>query len=164
MSGRQPDRRPRRRPCRVEGRAWWVSGSAATRTRGPKDGGGEPLAAEGVDDLADAITESFGSFAGFKAQPTKAAATTQGSGWGIRAYEPISGRLIVEQVYDHQGNVGQGSTPILVFDAWEHAFCLQYKNQKVDFIDAMWAVVNWQDVARCYAAAQERGNSLLLAP
>ncbi len=52
-------------------------------------------------------------------------ATTQGSGWGVLAYEPLSGHLIVEQVYDHQGNVGQGSTPILVFDAWEHAFYLQ---------------------------------------
>ncbi|MFD6250794.1 superoxide dismutase, partial [Streptomyces roseolus] len=94
------------------------------------EGGGEPLAADGVGELADAITESFGSFAAFKAQLTKASATTQGSGWGVLAYEPISGRLIVEQVYDHQGNVGQGSVPILVFDAWEHAFYLQYKNQK----------------------------------
>lgn len=46
------------------------------------DGGGEPLAADGVGDLADAITDSFGSYAGFKSQLTKAAATTQGSGWG----------------------------------------------------------------------------------
>ncbi|GHH33093.1 superoxide dismutase [Streptomyces sp. CA-294286] len=124
----------------------------------PKDGsgGGEPTAADGVGDLADAITESFGSFAKFKAQLTKAAATTQGSGWGVLAYEPVSGRLIVEQVYDHQGNVGQGSVPVLVFDAWEHAFYLQYKNQKVDFIDAMWAVVNWQDVAKRYAEAKDR--------
>ncbi|MDQ0930770.1 superoxide dismutase [Streptomyces turgidiscabies] len=128
------------------------------------DGGGEPLAADGVGSLADAIAESFGSYAGFKAQLTEAAATTQGSGWGVLAYEPLSGRLIVEQVYDHQGDVGQGSTPILVFDAWEHAFRLQYRNQKVDFIDAMWAVVNWQDVAKRYAAAKERGDSLLLTP
>lgn len=102
--------------------------------------------------------------AGFRSQLTKAAATTQGSGWGVLAYEPVSGRLIVEQVYDHQGNVGQGSVPILVFDAWEHAFYLQYKNQKVDFIEAMWRVVNWQDVARRYAAAKERADVLLLAP
>ncbi len=101
---------------------------------------------------------------GFKAQLTKAAATTQGSGWGVLAYEPVSGRLIVEQVYDHQGNVGQGAVPILVFDAWEHAFYLQYRNQKVDFIEAMWRVVNWQDVAKRYAAAKERADVLLLAP
>ncbi len=59
--------------------------------------------------------------------------------------------------------MGQGSTPILVFDAWEHAFYLQYKNQKVDFIEAMWRVVNWQDVARRLAAAKAREN-VLLAP
>ncbi|MDQ0601727.1 Fe-Mn family superoxide dismutase [Streptomyces canus] len=128
------------------------------------DGGGEPLAVDGVGELADAITESFGSFANLKAQLTKASATTQGSGWGVLAYEPLSGLLIVEQVYDHQGNVGQGSVPILVFDAWEHAFYLQYKNQKVDFIEAMWAVVNWQDVARRYGAAKSRADVLLMAP
>ncbi|GGX15377.1 superoxide dismutase [Fe-Zn] 1 [Streptomyces malachitofuscus] len=103
------------------------------------DGGGEKLEKDGVGELADAIAESFGSFAGFKAQLSKASATTQGSGWGVLAYEPLSGRLIVEQVYDHQGNVGQGSTPILVFDACY----LQCRNQKVDFIEAMWEVVNW---------------------
>ncbi|MFJ1971364.1 superoxide dismutase [Streptomyces sp. NPDC087903] len=128
------------------------------------DGGGEPLAADDLGELADAIVESFGSYAAFKAQLTKAAATTQGSGWGVLAHEPLSGRLIVEQVYDHQGNVGQGATPILVFDAWEHAFYLQYRNQKVDFIDAMWAVVNWQDVARRYTAAASRADVLLLTP
>ncbi|PNG17229.1 superoxide dismutase [Streptomyces cahuitamycinicus] len=131
---------------------------------GPKDGGGEPLAQDGVGELADAITESFGSFAKFRAQLSKASATTQGSGWGVLAYEPLSGRLIVEQVYDHQGNVGQGATPILVFDAWEHAFYLQYRNQKVDFVEAMWQVVNWQDVARRYEAAKSRADVLLLAP
>ncbi|MFJ9644771.1 superoxide dismutase [Streptomyces sp. NPDC004244] len=126
------------------------------------EGGGEPTAADGLGELADAITESFGSFAKFKKQLTFASSATQGSGWGVLAYEPISGRLIVEQIYDHQGNVGQASVPVLVFDAWEHAFYLQYKNQKVDFIEAMWNVVNWQDVARRYADA--KANTPLLIP
>ncbi len=52
--------------------------------------------------------------------------------------------------------------PVLVFDAWEHAFYLQYKNQKVDFIEAMWNVVNWQDVAKRYADA--KANTPLLIP
>ena len=66
---------------------------------------------------------------------------------GALAYEPLAGRLIVEQVYDHQGNVGNGSIPLLVFDAWEHAFYLQYKNVKADFFAALWNIVNWSDVA-----------------
>ncbi|MFI1966179.1 superoxide dismutase [Streptomyces pathocidini] len=126
------------------------------------DGGGEPLEKDGTGELADAIAESFGSFARFRAQLSKAAATTQGSGWGVLAYEPLSRRLIVEQVYDHQGNVGQGSVPLLVFDAWEHAFYLQYRNQKVDFVEAMWRVVNWQDVARRYRTARDGAANLLL--
>ena len=60
--------------------------------------------------------------------------------------------------------MGQCSVPILVFDAWEHAFYLQYKNQKVDFVEAMWRVVNWQDVARRYTAAKSRADVLLPAP
>ncbi|MER5872665.1 superoxide dismutase [Streptomyces sp. NPDC002044] len=126
------------------------------------DGGGVPDEKDGLGDLPAAITESFGSFAAFRKQLTFASSATQGSGWGVLAYEPISGRLIVEQIYDHQGNVGQASVPILVFDAWEHAFYLQYKNQKVDFIEAMWNVVNWQDVAKRYADA--KANTPLLIP
>jgi Fe-Mn family superoxide dismutase len=128
------------------------------------DGGGEPSADDATGELAEAIREYFGSFARFKTQLSKAAATTQGSGWGVLAYEPVSGRLIIEQIYDHQGNVGQGSVPILVFDAWEHAFYLQYRNQKVDFVEAMWRVINWQDVAERYAKAKKHADGLIIAP
>lgn len=113
------------------------------------DGGDRP-----DGDLAEAITEYFGSFEGFHAQLTQATTTIQGSGWGVLAYEPLAGRLLVEQVYDHQGNLGNGSVPLLVFDAWEHAFYLQYKNVKADFVSALWNIVNWSDVASRYAAAK----------
>ena len=93
------------------------------------DGGGKP---EG--DLQAAIEEFFGDFEAFKAQLTAVTTSIQGSGWGALAWEPIGQRLIVEQVYDHQGNVGNGSGPILVIDAWEHAFYLQYKNVKADYV------------------------------
>jgi superoxide dismutase, Fe-Mn family len=106
------------------------------------DGGDEPTGA-----LASAIDEHFGSFAGFRAQLTQATTTIQGSGWGVLAWEPLGRRLLVEQVYDHQGNVGNGSVPLLVFDAWEHAFYLQYKNVKADFVAALWKIVAWDDVA-----------------
>jgi len=105
-------------------------------------GGGEP---EG--ELAAAIKDSFGSFAGFKNQLTQTTATVQGSGWGVLAWDPLGKSLLVEQVYDHQGNIGQGSVPLLVVDIWEHAFYLQYKNVKADYITAFWNLINWSDVS-----------------
>jgi Fe-Mn family superoxide dismutase len=105
-------------------------------------GGGEP-----DGELAAAVTGHFGSFSAFRAQLTEAALNVQGSGWGALSWEPMAGRLIVEQVYDHQGNVGQGGPPLLVLDMWEHAYYLQYKNVKKDWVEAYWHLVNWPDVA-----------------
>ncbi len=106
-------------------------------------------------ELAAAVDKHFGSFDGFRAQLTQATTTIQGSGWGVLAWEPLGRRLLVNQVYDHQGNVGNGSVPLLVFDAWEHAFYLQYKNVKADFVAALWKIVNWADVAERFAAASK---------
>ena len=106
------------------------------------DAGGSP---EG--ELGAAIVDNFGSYDAFRAQLTEAAMNVQGSGWGALSWEPMAGRLIVEQVYDHQGNVGQGGPPLLVLDMWEHAYYLQYKNVKKDWVDAYWHLVNWPDVA-----------------
>jgi Fe-Mn family superoxide dismutase len=59
----------------------------------------------------------------------------------------------VEQVYDHHGNVGHGATPLLVFDAWEHAYYLQYKNVRPDYVTKLWDLVNWTDVSDRYTKA-----------
>ncbi|MFJ3308268.1 superoxide dismutase [Streptomyces sp. NPDC086549] len=112
------------------------------------DGGDRPDGA-----LADAIGEHFGGFEQFKKQLTVATSSVQGPGWGVLAWEPLGKRLIVEQVYDHHGNVGQGSTPLLVFDAWEHAYYLQYKNVRPDYVTKLWGLVNWDGVAARYTAA-----------
>ena len=113
------------------------------------DGGGKPQG-----DLAAAIDDNFGSFDAFKAQLTSATTTVQGSGWGVLAWEPLGKRLYVEQVYDHQGNVGQSGVNLLVFDAWEHAYYLQYENRKADFFEAIWNVINWDDVSARLVAAR----------
>lgn len=115
------------------------------------DGGDKPTGA-----LAAAIDQHLGGFDAFKAQLTAATQTTQGSGWGVLAWEPLGQRLIVTQVYDHQGNVGIGSTPLLVFDSWEHAYYLQYKNVKPDYVAKLWDLINWDDVAARYEAATAR--------
>jgi Fe-Mn family superoxide dismutase len=112
------------------------------------DGGGKPSG-----ELASAIDEHFGSFDAFKSQLTQATTTVQGSGWGALAWEPLGQRLYVEQVYDHQGNVGQSGVNLLVFDAWEHAYYLQYLNVRATYVEALWNIVNWQDVAERFDRA-----------
>ena len=111
-------------------------------------GGGKP-----DGDLADAIDEHLGSFDACKAQLTEAANNVQGSGWGALSWEPVGKRLIVEQVYDHQGNIGQGGPPLLVLDMWEHAYYLQYENRKTEWVDAFWNLVHWDDVAKRFESA-----------
>jgi Fe-Mn family superoxide dismutase len=108
------------------------------------------LSPEGGDkpsgELASAIDDQFGSFDAFRAHFGAAANSIQGSGWAILAYEPLSQRLIIEQLYDQQGNIPHSTTPLLMLDMWEHAFYLQYKNVKAEYVKAFWNVVNWADV------------------
>lgn len=113
------------------------------------DGGDKP-----DGDLAAAIDEWFGSFEAFRSQLTEAALNVQGSGWGALTWEPLGQRLIVEQVYDHQSNVGQGAPPLLVLDMWEHAYYLQFKNVKADWVESFWNIVNWPDVATRFDTAR----------
>jgi Fe-Mn family superoxide dismutase len=113
-------------------------------------GGGDRPGGE----LAAAIDEHFSSFDAFKKQLTQATATVQGSGWGALSWEPLGERLFIEQIYDHQGNVGQGGVPLLVLDAWEHAYYLQYENRRADYVNAIWNVIDWSDVASRFARAQ----------
>jgi Fe-Mn family superoxide dismutase len=105
-------------------------------------------------ELARTITRDFGSFEAFKAQLTEVASTVMGSGWAALVYEPIAGQLLTCQIYDHQSNLSQGGIALMVIDAWEHAYYLQYKNQKTAFFKAVWNLWNWNDVAARYEAAR----------
>jgi Fe-Mn family superoxide dismutase len=113
-------------------------------------GGGRPKG-----ELATAIARDFGSFEGFQKQINEVSATIMGSGWGALVYEPMAGRLLCSQIYDHQSNLAQAGVPLLVIDAWEHAYYLQYKTEKAKFFEAVWNLWNWDDVAQRYAAASK---------
>ena len=111
------------------------------------DGGGKP-----TGELAAAIDDQFGSFDAFQGQFTAAASTIQGSGWAILAREPIANKLLIFQLFDQQANVPVGLTPVVMLDMWEHAFYLQYKNVKPDYIKAWWNVINWTDAEARFGA------------
>jgi Fe-Mn family superoxide dismutase len=114
------------------------------------DGGDRP-----DGELAGAIDEFFGSFDAFRNQLSEAAITVQGSGWGALSWEPLGQRLYIEQIYDHQGNTGQSGVPLLVVDAWEHAYYLQYQNRRADYVAAIWNILDWSDVAARFDRAQD---------
>ena len=111
--------------------------------------GGEPQG-----DLARAIARDFGSFGSFQQQLVHAAATIMGSGWAALVWDPVIRRLGTTQIHDHQSEVTQGSVPLLVLDAWEHAYYLQYQTEKKRYFDAIWNLWNWNDVAQRFDAAQ----------
>jgi Fe-Mn family superoxide dismutase len=117
------------------------------------------LSPEGGDapsgELARLIARDFGSFQSFKSQLTEVAATVMGSGWAALVWEPIAQRLLTCQIYDHQSNLSQGGITLLVIDAWEHAYYLQYRNQKAAFFKAVWNLWNWDDVAARLEAARQ---------
>ena len=110
--------------------------------------GGNPTGA-----IAEAIDRDFGSFEGFKKQFSAVANGLQGSGWAVAGYDHVAGRLIIQQMTDQQGNISVDFTPVLMLDMWEHAFYLQYKNVKADYVTAWWNVVNWDDVNERYSKA-----------
>ena len=112
------------------------------------DGGGEP---EG--DLASAINSAFGSFDAFKEQLEGAGAGQFGSGWAWLVVDG-SGNLKITSTPNQDTPVMDGETPILGVDVWEHAYYLNYKNNRGDYLKNWWNVVNWDVVAENYAAAK----------
>ena len=119
------------------------------------DGGGRP---EG--DLGAALDEFFGSFDGFQKQFNETAMGIQGSGWSMLVWDTLGQRLNINQLFDQQGNLPVGQLPVLQLDMWEHAFYLQYKNVKGDYVKAWWNVVNWADVTERFTKAQQASSGL----
>ncbi|SHN20402.1 superoxide dismutase, Fe-Mn family [Cyclobacterium lianum] len=114
-------------------------------------GGGAPSG-----ELATAIDKKFGSFDKFKEEFSNAAATRFGSGW---AWLSVSNGELQVSSTPNQDNplmdiAEVKGTPILGLDVWEHAYYLNYQNRRPDYIDAFWNVVNWEEVAKKYAAAK----------
>lgn len=119
-------------------------------------GGGRPQG-----DLSASIDRDFGGFDKFKRQLVTVATSVTGSGWAALVWEPAGGRLAIVQIHDHQSDTVQGSIPLLVLDAWEHAYYLQYENRKAEFFEAVWNVWNWRDVSTRFDAARKLNLGLV---
>ncbi|TNC28166.1 superoxide dismutase [Amycolatopsis alkalitolerans] len=124
------------------------------------------LSPEGGDkptgELAQAIDDAFGSWDKFQAQFTAVATTIQGNGWAALSWDPVGKTLITQQLRDHHNNLILPTVPILLVDVWEHAFYLDYKNVKADYVKALWNIYNWAEVSKRFDNAVSGGNGLLL--
>jgi len=105
-------------------------------------GGGEPKGT-----VQDAIVASFGSFASFKEQFTKAAATLFGSGWAWLVRDK-DGKLKIVQESNAGNPLRDGMTPLLTCDVWEHAYYLDKQNRRPDYISDFWNLVNWDQIKK----------------
>jgi Fe-Mn family superoxide dismutase len=110
-------------------------------------GGGKPGGA-----IADAIDKEFGSFERFKMEFTKAAASVEGSGWAALAVQECVARPVIMQIEKHNVNVYPSFQVLMVLDVWEHAYYLDYKNDRAKFVDAFWNIVNWDYVNKVLKA------------
>jgi Fe-Mn family superoxide dismutase len=112
------------------------------------NGGGAPSGA-----LAQAITDAFGSFDELKAKFNDAGAKRFGSGWAWLVMDG-TGKLAVTSTANQDSPLMDGQHPIMGNDVWEHAYYLKYQNRRADYLAAWWNVVNWDEIARRFAAAR----------
>jgi superoxide dismutase, Fe-Mn family len=117
-------------------------------------GGGQPTGA-----LRSQVDKDFGSMRGFKGQMNAVAGSIMGAGWAALVWEPDAQRLLITQIHDHQSNTVQDGMLLLVMDAWEHAYYLQYENRKGEFFEALWNLWHWADIGARFelATAVKRG-------
>lgn len=107
-----------------------------------KGGGGKP---EGA--LLEAITKTFESFEKFVELFSAKAVAIQGSGWAWLGLNKANGKLVIETCCNQDPLSTKGLVPLLGVDVWEHAYYLQYKNVRADYVKKIWDVVNWKNVA-----------------
>lgn len=111
-------------------------------------GGGTPSG-----DLFDAIQMDFGSFQNFVDKFSSQAIGIQGSGWAWLGYDKTTGQLRVATCQNQDPLSTQCLIPLLGVDVWEHAYYLQYKNVRADYVKAFWQIVNWKNVEARFAEA-----------
>jgi Fe-Mn family superoxide dismutase len=115
-----------------------------------KGGGGSPSGG-----LAKAIDDEFGKFERFKKEFTQTATSVEGSGWAMVTYCEKTRRPLILQVEKHNVNIIPGFAILLVLDVWEHAYYLDYKNDRAKFVEAFWNIVNWDMVNRRFEALKK---------
>jgi superoxide dismutase, Fe-Mn family len=114
------------------------------------NGGGRPQGP-----LKEKIDSYFGSFDNFKKQFSEAAKQVEGVGWALLVWSPRARHLEILQSERHMLLTQWDTIPLLVLDVWEHAYYLQYKNNRGEYVENWWEIVNWNDVELRFDQAAE---------
>lgn len=109
-------------------------------------------------DLLKRIEKNFGSLDKLLAYLSKTSKDVDGNGWGILGYQPYADQLAIMQCENHEKLTQWGVIPLLVVDVWEHAYYLKYKNKRADFVDTMFQIINWDNVADRLNTATRMGK------
>lgn len=105
--------------------------------------------------LTKSIVDHWGSYDNFVTAFNAKTVDIQGSGWGWLAIDPKTKKLTIEETKDQFIISAEGKTPLLVIDVWEHAYYLQYKNVRAEYLKKIWEVVNWKTVEQRFLAAHK---------
>lgn len=108
-------------------------------------------------ELIQQIEKDFGSYDKLKLLISKTSKGVDGNGWGILGYHPSTGKLTVLQCENHEKLTQWGVIPILVIDVWEHSYYLKYRNRRAEFVDNLFPIINWDNVAERFSAAKKIG-------
>ena len=108
-----------------------------------KEGGGEPQGK-----LAEIIDDKFGSFERFKKEFTQTTISIEGSGWSALVSDKRTQKLLIMQIEKHNLNIYPGFEILMVLDFWEHAYYIDYKNEKAKFVEAFWNIVDWEEISK----------------
>lgn len=106
--------------------------------------------------LLETINQQFGSLQNLIDQLSTKAVGIQGSGWGWLGWSKPNNRLVIETCDNQDPLITKGLIPLLGIDVWEHAYYLQYKNVRADYVKSIWGIVNWKNVADRFEKAKAK--------
>lgn len=107
--------------------------------------------------LLKQIEKDFGSYDKLKVLISKTSKGVDGNGWGILGYQPYTRKLTILQCENHEKLTQWGVIPLLVIDVWEHSYYLKYRNRRAEFVDNLFPIINWDNVAERLSLAQRIG-------
>ncbi len=106
-------------------------------------------------ELLKQIEIDFGTFDKLKLLISKTSKGVDGNGWGILGYQPYTKKLTILQCENHEKLTQWGVIPILVIDVWEHSYYLKYRNRRAEFVDNLFPIINWDNVAERFNTARK---------